>query len=651
MFARIHVGTRTAVSRPLRRCLLTHIQTATIATTKRKRATRASKAKDATATLESAEQTDATEVTDATPAKESYYWRRKRQVEAENPKLPQKYDIARRLEDTGLWSQRRRGKQDKAIARLGDKHRVNIVSDGLCDDIIKYIGPSLERHRGCDLVDINPGVGLWSRKLHEALQPRKHVLMEKDMELYQPYLSDLIAKDNVEVVAKSGLLWRDLNEMIREHLPNQVPMDKNLQPERNDTLLISVNLAMYPRKKYMQFECVSDLVMYQFMSSIRTGALFQKYGVVRMLFWISDDSKRKVLPRSVIGRRRGAFEAELSCEWIREVVGKDIQVENERQLRDEWINMESGYQALARMEKQGLTMPPGRETFTYQSLMADQSLKGQKLAGVRAPELARPYKQELEELEEDFAHADAEDAAAEASKRLKNLRYREKYGTADSMKYLELLQERDAVTEATATSPDQFAAANAAFNHKIDLLKKNSLKEYSTLRDNYHLFRQNPPALFWDQRPFEPLNVSPNEFFPNHACTLLDIQPRAMPPLLRDHGASSGNMSDMMLRSWFNHRMSPVSHAMDSLWPGLSDLIAECPSLTDPARGGSPLTGSGELNARSINAQQWTEIMTATTNSPFRPTYSQIVKRLVDDQEMAAEEDDFKSGAMGGGQF
>ncbi|KAJ3503224.1 hypothetical protein NM208_g16558 [Fusarium decemcellulare] len=68
--------------------------------------------------------------------------------------------VTEQLAETQVWT-KRRGRRP-AGSLVGDGNRLNIVSQDLCDDIINYLGPSLERHRGCDLVDLNPGVGLWS---------------------------------------------------------------------------------------------------------------------------------------------------------------------------------------------------------------------------------------------------------------------------------------------------------------------------------------------------------------------------------------------------------------------------------------------------------------------------------------------------------
>ena len=511
---------------------------------------------------------------------------------------------------------------------------------------MNYMGPSLERHRGCDLLDINPGAGLWSRKLHEAVQPRKHILMERDTKLYAPFLADLTAKDNVMLLPKSGIAWTELNEVLSTELSHQVERPKSETPERNDTLLVSVNIGLYPRKKYISFDCVSDLIMFQFLSSIRTGSMFQKYGMVRMLIWVHDDGKRRLIPRSVVRRRRAAFDAELACEWIHEVAGKDLEVESERVLRDEWLNMESGHNTLGRMKALGLTMPHGRETFAYKRLMEDQSLAGEKLAGLRRPWLQRPFKDELRDLEAQYP----EGADRKTNPRLAYLRYRNKYDQEGNDAYLELFQLRDRIHELYKTHPEQVPALDAEYTGRLNLLKKNMRNEYAFMYDNYHLFRQNPPVLLWDQRHFEPLATSSEDFFPNAELALLDIQPRAMPDVLRDRGVGaslSSNISDLLLGYWLSRPSTPVTTALDGLWPGAGDLAAHVPSLRDPDLGGSPMTGEGEMVARTVNRDQWADIMQAFVDSPFRPTYAQLVGRLTEEGEPGMEDDETKGGGMG----
>ncbi|SCV57141.1 uncharacterized protein FFB14_14988 [Fusarium fujikuroi] len=561
-----------------------------------------------------------------------------------NEQLEPSNELSERLRDTGLWQWTHKAGRPKAP--IGEKHRANLVSQSLCDDIAQYIGPSLDRHKGCDIVDINPGPGLWSRTLHDLVQPRKHILMEPDIEVYRPFLGDFLDKPNVEAVPKAGILWKDLNSIL-ESLPHQTIRDPAAEPERNDTLLVNVNLCYCPPKRYQSFECVSTMVLYQLMSSIRTASLFQQYGLVRMLVWISDDGKRRLLPRSAIRRKRSAFEAELSLEWLHEICGHDVEVEDRYELRDEWINLESGYSCLKRMKQAGLTMPKGRETIMYNNLSANLKFANKKLAGIHPPRHNRPFREELEGLETAFA----EDDASEASYRLKMLRYREKYDAVDSQLFLELLQEREALNKLWKKSPKQFHAAEAEFNARLDVVKKNTRKEWAMVRDNYHLFRQKQQTLLWDRRPFEPLAARADEFYPRMPFALLDLQPKAMNKYTRQHGptARNGTISETMLRYWFQHMLAPVRSSMDGVWPGFGDCAAGIRSLHDPKLGGSPLSGHGALVARCVTEDQWADIIKAFLEWPFAPEYTTLVGRLTDDYDLDPPPDDESKGtAMDG---
>lgn len=469
-------------------------------------------------------------------------------------------------------------------------------------------------------------------------------MMDLDAELYSPFLKDLLAKKNVELIHKSGLVWKELLEMIRTRLSDQCEVAAPDKPSRNDTLLVTANLSTFPKKSFHGFDSIGSLVMYQLMSSIRTSTLFQRYGLVRMLIWVNDEDKRRLLPRSINRRKRSAFEAELSCEWIHEVAGLDNGVQDRNALRDEWINTESACQTLERMAAQGLVMPKGRETIAYSKLQSEPELLGQRLAGVQPPTLTRPFKQELEDLEQELS------GSTKASARLKALRQREKYDQEDAATYLELLKERESATELAVTSPEEFERTNAAWNETIDNLKKNTRNEFNGLKDSYHVFRQSPPALLWDRRAYEPLSAKPEEFFPNAPTALLDIQPKAMNPLFREHGpksSRSGDMSEVMLRFWFHHTLLSIPKAMEGLWGGFGDLITECPSVRDPERGGTPMTGYGALTVRAMNEEQWAEIMQAWMDWPFRPSYTQMLGRLVEEVDADADEEDTKSGATG----
>ncbi|KJZ77643.1 hypothetical protein HIM_02820 [Hirsutella minnesotensis 3608] len=519
-------------------------------------------------------------------------------------------DLIQKLDDMGVGHNVRR----RSGARILDPRRVNVVSQELCDDIIKYLGPSLEeRHRGCDIIDLNPGAGLWSRKLHDHLQPRRHLMMDIDAELYRPFMGDLLSRPNVELIPKSGIVWKDLIETMRERLPEQSEVDRSAEPTRNDTLLVTANLSVFPKRAFQGFESVSIMVLYQFLSTIRTSALFQRYGLVRMLVWINDEDKKRLLPRTLNRRRRSAFEAQLSCEWIHEVAGLDSSPLERTSLRDYWITKESDYNMLQRMEAAGLTMPRGRESKAYLEAKAEPALMGQKLAGVREPLFSRPFKSELEGLEQ---AASSGASGEESSARLKILQKRDSVQLEVSKMYLELLQQYEELERlAPKGGADQVQEAPGAVERAAR--ERHQERAQGVLGRPRQLPHLSPGPARPDVGPAGGLSVRADEFFPATPTALLDLQPKAMHPLLREYGpqsSRSGDMSDAMLRCWFQVMTLDFPRAMDSIWGGFGELAAECPSV-----------------------MRW----------PFRPPYVSMLTRLVEDDHVDDDDETIKPGATG----
>lgn len=523
------------------------------------------------------------------------------------------------------------------------------------DDIIKTIGPSLQRHQGCDLLDLNPGAGIWSKALHDAVKPRRHIMLDADAESYKPLLKEAMGRRrNIEIIPQNGFVWSELKKVLTSHIdPYHAQLPRSSEehpsgtreiphPERNDMLLVTANVTTYPKRTLWSFDSLATMVLYQLLSSIRTSSYFQRYGCVRMLIWANDENKRPILPRSLLQRKRVAFENELSCDWLHEVAGYDhVDVSyGRRSLRDDWLNIESTAATLRRMEAAKIPVIPGRETEALSAILADQDLRNHQgnLAGHHPPNLKRPFRAELE-------HLRTQEDNAVNNKEYRRLKYRDNYAQEDSLIYLELLQMKHAALALNDTNSDEFRALDKAFTARVEDLKKNTRNEFGVIKDSYHLFRHNgpEPALLWDRRAYEPLAVNPStDFYPNQPACLLDIQPKPMDPLFRQSGpqtSRSGDISDLLLRLAYSNITWPVeSRAMDTFWPGFSDMASHCPSLRDVTKGGSPMSGQGALALRSMNETHWTELMRAWLKWPFRPSLETMIGRLGEETMRADSE-------------
>ncbi|GAW24600.1 hypothetical protein ANO14919_141910 [Xylariales sp. No.14919] len=560
--------------------------------------------------------------------------------------------VAERLAATGVWYARKRRsspsnpstatpkkrRSSKASTPTGDKSRVNIVNDKLCDDILSYIGPSLERHRGCDILDIYPGAGEWSTKLHQFLEPRSHVLLEPDAELYRPFLQPLLDQPGTTLVPKSGIIWHELNSVLTpEYLPHQsIPEDRNV---RNDTLLVTANLAFHPKKRFLNFDSIASLILHQFVDAIRVGKLFQRYGLVRMLLWTRTDDKLSFVPRNVQRQRRQALENDLVCEWVREVCG-DETASTGWYVRDDAINNASLAATIQRMKTNGLQMPPGREPRGFQEMLAAVEAKQElPVPGIDLPTYRRPYYNVLAGLQSADAEPGGLDRESPEYKTMKNYEWRVTSDNKKAERQVYFAQKLDHIIklrqsgEATA---EEIAAAEIEWQTEIREVTNSFLDEFITYKDNLYAFRRTPPLLQWDRREYEPMAVRAQEFFPNVHCSLLDIQPRAPHPLLSQTGPKSNRAADIfevMMGSLVHHTSQPLGPGLDALWPGASDyILPRWTSMQDTSRGGFlPGLRLAEPVPRSLDARQWEELLELWMEWPFRPEFQELVGRTHDD--------------------
>ncbi|KAH6653313.1 hypothetical protein BKA67DRAFT_492159, partial [Truncatella angustata] len=550
--------------------------------------------------------------------------------------------LATQLERTRVWKKTVRSDSLKSARSApppvsGDKTRVNIVSEPLCDDILSYIGKSLEPHQGCDLIDLYPGAGLWSTKLHNFLKPRSHIMMEPDADLYRPFLEPLLERKGTTLIPKSGIVWHELNDILTpEHLPNQTVHHKDSPGAnmKNDTLLVTCNLAFHPRKRLFSFESIAMLLIHQFMDAIKNGALFHKYGLVRMLLWVRREDKINILPRLIQNRRRPSTDAELYCEAINEVVthgGPEKKDFN----RDENIERASALAVLNRMKKANIKVPEGRESDAFKQAMLDSALKPKAAPnpGSCPPVMKRNYLEMQASLEEKQPqHGTAE------FKRLQEYGWRRTADTKRLERAHNLFSRHEELTQlkqAGKISDEELHAAEEQLSEIIDRLPVFASSEFTSLRDNLHIWKQDEPAMLWDKRTVEPIIAEEQEFYPNCDTCLLDIMPGPVHPLIRDIGAGSsrsGECFELIQKSMWANPKAPIDKALDGVYPGAADwILPRCPSFRDPARGGCLVNAKHmTLTVRTLNRKQWEELLEQWYAWPFHPEFRDLVARSQD---------------------
>lgn len=514
------------------------------------------------------------------------------------------------------------------------------------------------------MISIYPGAGLFAQSLHDAVQPRSHILLEPDEEFYTPFLKPLLKKKNVRLVPKSGIIWHELEQILTpEYLPHQVEIDRldlDKDPPRNDTLLIDMNLSMYPKRRYGLFDSMSRMVLYQLVNFTRTSAQFQKYGQVRMLVWIPDDEKTTIIPRMVQMRKKGSVEAELVTEYMAEICGKDGASEDDGEsfdkknikVRPRQIDFESLRQAMVRMRDGGHVTPRGRETKLLKEFKELNLPLDTPLSLTETLSTAKVHEAEVENLRAQ-SEAGLIEKGSKLEKRFKMLKYYDVWLDKMATRLLDFARNHETMRELCKQAEqakadgdhergqkllEEVKVLNDEYNEAAQKLPDYVKSQLNLLRDQLHVLQQPAgmkPVLSWDRRPWEPLKVKPTEFYPNAPCALIDIQPKAPHPLLRHIGpgtSNAGDIFDMVLGKIMHQTLVPLVQTMDNVWPGASEgLEPECETIRTPSTGGSPLTGPAAFASRAANQTQLIELLEKFMRWPFRPSYYELVGRLEDD--------------------
>jgi len=493
-------------------------------------------------------------------------------------------------------------------------------------------------------------VGIWSEKLHNLLKPRTHILVEPDTRVYQPVLQPLIDApgSTYQLVPKSGLVWGHMEKILsKEYLPQQEPFaaDDSRLEEENNTLLFVANLGHYPKKAYKGFSSMANLVLYQFMSAIRTHSLFQRYGHVRMLIWIENDEKSTLLPQVVSQRRKAAMEAEICCEKVQEVASTYMDVPYYNRPRD--LELESTRLVYEKMKKEGVAIPPGRESSLLQEIISGVPRDAREVGRIGSTAAAR---EELRDLEAQYARGELGewkdlDSRGKPRKpnpklvRLKYLLNLESYHKRRFERRAKMKTEYDGIfamqrelhgtasPEKRRALEESLTVRTASWKSTIDDLAEDDRDATLHYLENARMFESNVLSLMWDRRDYEPLQVNKDEFLPQREMCLLDIQPKSLWPILREEFPTNYDVFEYILSQLLIIPTQSIRRGFSALAPGAYDyLIAECPSLTDPTKGGS--IDVDLLTVRCLTVEMMKEIIEAWARWPFKPNRYEIMSRL-----------------------
>ncbi|KAH4010582.1 rRNA adenine N(6)-methyltransferase [Parastagonospora nodorum] len=533
-----------------------------------------------------------------------------------------------------------RTKIGKLKTSAGVVLRTQIVSPDLCDDVLKYMAHTLELYKGCDILDINPGVGLWSQKLHEFLKPRNHILLEPSPDLFRPFLDPLLnAPDSkYKLVNKDPLKVESYRELVDEGaFPQQTridPQDPKGQ-DLNQTLLVTGSLAWDPFLPGLSFDSMAKQLYHHFTPAAWSNDLFHAFGPVRTLFWVQTEDFNHVVAKSPTYMLK-------SNRLLEMTQNLNLVVTSERESRpagkgaigrEPQYEIESTIRAIRSAKKAGFDIPEHRRDVThkYAELIEEASggsgiinsetmmelMYAQYRAGNRPTQFLPQgildcfeVEKQLQEEHPDLklspifplskktaatvtnkAHP-ASDKVREYTKtralvahRLRQrIKFEEIVIIGEEIYKLECKALKMKEGPGKAKTLKQIEQLEEQWDQRLAQLSRNlEHAPVAELDDRINLRYPPHPRIQWDQRLFDPLMSREDEVWPRNRVSLISATP--IPRPASDDPEWHEQVIDFVFGLYANSNRS-VIEALDSMQHGLSDIIKDCPSLTDPDKGG-----------------------------------------------------------------
>ncbi|KAJ9255303.1 hypothetical protein DTO207G8_3059 [Paecilomyces variotii] len=504
--------------------------------------------------------------------------------------------------------------KQQAGKRLARSH---IVSEKLCDDVLKQLSPYLLRNRPTDIVDLLPGDGFWSSKVNNFLKPRQHLLFESELPIYGDMLNQLAANNPSYKIIEIQHNWVNedhWNTIFAQHLP--VPPPNTADGVINDSLLVLANLTYFvPKGSHF----TPSREWAHFMSKALRRLQFHRYGMARILALMPTEEGHLVMPRSVFDRKRPAL--------LTEAIGKvAFSVANTTdggawtRLRTWDLMTKSASRAAERAAEQKVEVIEEREHPPI--LMAPVSADPGKKPAPHVPRVRHEWQQKYIEVLELVKQREAELKASGSppgkDKRLTALhqhykRYqvqlnqdnRRWFGRIQLTEKQGEIDEMERELARAAANPQTDPQTLKDLDSKIAVMRADWAKMREELDYVVHeradLYIDEMRAalktgslddavLLWDRRPFEPLHIKHDEIYPVGApCTMIYFEPNRDSPLVKalesmERGREKHDLTDVTeeILSVVGMRNSlSVNEFLNALFPErpINDIVKAVPSL------------------------------------------------------------------------
>ncbi|KAF3907059.1 hypothetical protein ABW21_db0200176 [Orbilia brochopaga] len=179
-----------------------------------------------------------------------------------------------------------------------------VLSESKCQQIFDTF--DFSEYEGCQILDFNPGFGIFSRALNQAVKPAKHLLFEPEAS-FVPILSRVCNDRSFKHIQKDMYFWKTFDELVNQGTIAPKNMDR--EGGLNTSILVTGML---------QRDVKGDRFMAQIIDAIGKRDWIFRYGRVKLLLWVDSEVAARYIPRSFGRRNRPAVLAEAFTD-VREI--------------------------------------------------------------------------------------------------------------------------------------------------------------------------------------------------------------------------------------------------------------------------------------------------------------------------------------------
>jgi transcription factor 1 len=444
--------------------------------------------------------------------------------------------------------------------------------------------------------------------------------------------------------------------------------------ELDTSILFTGNLwRTYPIQHMARYVDHSTLILQHMTYAALTNDIFQRSGLVRMLWWAPDSTKTAILPTNIRGKRSYDMALQMGAS-ITEVAGV------------------SRLETSLRKSKMDAPRPPEMDAFVAGRVKREMAERGQVVPkGREQPMALKPSTKEGDAHAHDsFVKTtctttdDLVVAIGEYRKHLKDtqgvlsrLKSRKSGSKMDDLtrdgvdnlykRHVRYQQSKDAIRSrpkeqnffssmgaefksillmdtilrlinleanyaaVSETKPDPKVLGSLrekilALNKTCDAwTEENSsmskMKTIHILLEDLISIESQPPTISRDRRPYEPLQAFSHEFWPHYDLTLLDVTPRLVDlssPGIADK-VEAAKACQEVLKIIYSSPAIPLTTALDRVAPNAAnDLLPLVPEILDARKGGR--MDPSQMSVRMLSQEMMVGLIRAFLEWPFRPS-------------------------------